>query len=136
MALNPRPAAYADVHAYSQYWMFPYGYKEAKCQRKFVTLSMKFIERDSSMAISQPSSTLHLVPLLIGLMIQLIFLAHMLQNSEIKVDMVSSSQKIKSNLLKKKCMRLSQLWETKLWQDVVIPNKSWNISSNVHPSNR
>jgi len=32
MALNPRPAAYADVHAYSQYWMFPYGYKEAKCE--------------------------------------------------------------------------------------------------------
>ena len=32
MAVNPRPAAYADVHAYSQYWMFPYGYKEAKCE--------------------------------------------------------------------------------------------------------
>jgi len=84
------------------------------------------------MAISQPSSTLHLVPPLIGLMIQLKFLAHMLLNSEIKADMVSSFQKIKSNLLKKKCMLLSQPWETKLWRDVAIANKS----SHVHLNNR
>ena len=84
------------------------------------------------MAISQPSSTLHLVPQRIGLMIQLKFLAHMLLNSEIKADMVSSFQKIKSNLLKRKCMLLSQSWETKLWQDVAIPNKS----SLVHLNNR
>ena len=50
---------------------------------KFLKLE-KFIERDSFMAISQPSSMLHQVPQLIGLMIQLKFLAHMLQNSEIK----------------------------------------------------
>ena len=27
-----RPQAYADVHAYSQYWMFPYGFKSERCQ--------------------------------------------------------------------------------------------------------
>ena len=120
----------------------------------------KFIERDSFMAISQPSSMLHQVPQLIGLMMQLKFLAHMLQNSEIKdrvqnpywswpvycspnlilnlykADMVSSFQKIKLNLLKKKCMLLSQRWETKLWQDVAIANKSLNKSYNVHLNNR
>jgi len=30
--LDPTPQAYIDSHNYSQYWMFPYGYKEAKCE--------------------------------------------------------------------------------------------------------
>merc|ERR1711893_264579 len=90
---------------------------------KFAMLFMKFTENDSFMAISQPSSMLHLVPQLIGLLIPPIFLAHTLRNFEIKDDMVSSFQKIKSNQLKKKCMLLSQLWEIKFWQDVAIANK-------------
>merc|ERR1719284_1372185 len=40
LSLNPTPAAYADVHAYSQYWMFPYGYKEAKCSNHDALMEM------------------------------------------------------------------------------------------------
>ena len=29
--LNPTPKVYADIHAYSQYWMFPYAYKKEQC---------------------------------------------------------------------------------------------------------
>jgi len=29
--LNPKPEVYADIHAYSQYWMFPYAYKREQC---------------------------------------------------------------------------------------------------------
>lgn len=39
-ALSPRPDAYADVHAYSQYWMFPYGFKEEKAQNHDALMEM------------------------------------------------------------------------------------------------
>ena len=40
------PQAYADVHAYSQYWMFPYGYKSAKCESydKLMVMSKEIVD--------------------------------------------------------------------------------------------
>ena len=40
------PQAYADVHAYSQYWMFPYGYKSGKCESydKLMAMSKEIVD--------------------------------------------------------------------------------------------
>jgi len=44
------PQGYADVHAYSQYWMFPYGYKEQKVESfdKLMTMSKEITDAISS----------------------------------------------------------------------------------------
>ena len=41
-----RPQAYADVHAYSQYWMFPYGFKSDRCQSydKLMEMSKEIVD--------------------------------------------------------------------------------------------
>merc|ERR1719431_1107584 len=41
-----KPEAYADVHAYSQYWMFPYGYKSARVPsyNKLMEMSKEIVD--------------------------------------------------------------------------------------------
>ena len=38
--LEPIPAVYADIHAYSQYWMFPYAYKREQCSNHDELMAM------------------------------------------------------------------------------------------------
>ena len=47
---NVVPHAFADVHAYSQYWMFPYGYKAQKAENydQLMVMSKEIVDAISS----------------------------------------------------------------------------------------